>query len=167
MMEVKAVLEQFTEEQIAQIKKELQAREKQSQKQSVVGDQINRIEELFPKRVYSCDGNGLYATSEIKDSLLKICDHITNNYVVKTKWTRAHPGKHLVRAGVIPGEIVQRYHDAFADLVDVIEKWNVPLPEREKPEEKQDVDPMQRVVADGYDARQLIKLKPGVKPFRD
>lgn len=160
------MLEQFTEEQIAQIKKELQAREKQSQKQSIVGDQIKRIEELFPKAIYSSSGNGLYATSEIKDCLLKICDHITNNYVVKTKWTRAHPGKHLVRAGVIPGEIVQKYHDAFAELVDVIEKWNIPMPKAEKPEEKQEVCQEPRFAPDPYDARHLVKIKPGVKPFK-
>ena len=96
------MLERFTEEEIAQIEKELKARNRKSQKEFVIGSQIERIEKLFPRDIYNGDGVGLYAASEIKTALLLICDHITNNYSVKTKRTVRQHGRHLFRATCIP-----------------------------------------------------------------
>ena len=123
------MLEQFTDEQIEQIRKELKEIDHKSQKQYSLRDQVERIENMFPRSIYTSAGNGLFATGQIKDVLFILCDHLTNNYEVKTKRTRAHNGQHLVRSSCIPDSVMETYRGAFTDLVNCLEKWNVPFSE--------------------------------------
>lgn len=159
------MLERFTEEEIAQIKRELGQLERKAQKSKLVEQEMVRLEKLFPRGKYLVTGSVSYRNtiSELKEDMMAICDHITHNYTLKAKPTARHKGEHYVRAGCVPGEVSEIYRQAFSDLVDVIEKWYIPwdLVMDEEPESDEPTEPV--FVPDSRDSRHLVKLKPGVK----
>ncbi len=123
------MLEKFTPEEINQIKKELGMKEKLSHKQIVLKDQQDRLERLFPRRIYCAEGIGLYATKDIIDAVTLLTDHVLNNYVEKMKYTSRHKGKHYVRCGNIPEDMENEFYRVYKEFVDLIEKNNVPWTE--------------------------------------
>ena len=70
------MIEKFTEEELAQIKKELKERDSKSQKEYLTDREVRRLEMLFPRQEYS--PQGLYPASELKLALFMICDYCTN-----------------------------------------------------------------------------------------
>lgn len=122
------MLERFTEEEIAQIKRELSERDRKAQKSKLVENEMRRLEALFPRNKYQVTGSVSYRNTitELKEYLLAVCDHITHNYTLRAKPTMRQKGEHYVRATCVPGEIEERYRQAFSDLVDVIEKHYLP-----------------------------------------
>lgn len=118
------MLEQFTKEQIEQIRKELKEHDRKTQKEMLLDDEIKRVENAFPREVYS--PQGMYPASEIKLALFMLCDYCTNNFTVKTKSTARHRGAHIVRATCVPDKIAEKYRNVFAAFISVIETWNTP-----------------------------------------
>ena len=107
--------------------------------------------------------------SELKEDLLAICDHITHNYTLKTKPTLRHKSAHHVRAACVPGEISERYRQAFSEIVDVIEKYYLPWEGAADQEAERKPTPRPEPVfgPDPGDSRHLVKLKPGVVPRKE
>ena len=123
------MLEKFTPEEIEQIKKELGIRDRMCHKQIVLREQQDRLEKLFPRKAYSCEGIGLYCTKEIIDAITMLTDHCLNNYKQTDRTTVRHHGQRYVRHCNIPDDMEAEYLRVYTEFVDLMEKNNVPWQE--------------------------------------
>lgn len=119
------MLEKFTAEEIEQIKKELKAAHATTliNKTVAVKDQLGRLEKIYPRELFMHDNIWLCPSSEIKDCLFIIVDHILKNYK-PGKTVKFHkPCYERVRG--VNYKLQPEYERVVKELIDVIERNNV------------------------------------------
>lgn len=117
------MIEQFTPEQLAQIRKELGMMNKNRQKDSLLHAQYARLDQVFPRRDYQLVG--LYNWPELRQALTVLCDHTVNNYVAKQTHRDCNP--RLARNNTVPAELTDRYKAVADEIIDVLERHKVEL----------------------------------------
>lgn len=118
------MLEKFTVEEINELRKELKDYDRKNQKSIFIQDELNRIDAIFDREKYR--KKYIYPDRDIREALTTIADHITGNYVRKTRFTKAINDTHWVRATCIPADKEAVYKEAVSRIVDVIVDLKMP-----------------------------------------
>ena len=111
------MIEQFSEEQLEQIKRELGLLKVGGCKKSICNRQYARIVRLFDKCKET--KRGVYPTKKVWESLCVICDISLMNYVNST--SSKNGGNDLKRYSSIFNKV--SYRNMLNELLDVIEKY--------------------------------------------
>ena len=118
------MLEKFTAEEIKVLRKELKDYDRKNQKSIFIQDDLQRIEDAFDREIYS--KKYIYPERDIREALTTIADHITANYTLMTRYTKAINDSHWVRATCIPADKEKVYKEAVTRIVDVIIDLKMP-----------------------------------------
>lgn len=105
------MIEKFTQEEIEQIKKELQLKVPYNgAKKTILADQHKRVVDLFS--MTEANKNS-YAKGDVWTALLTICDHTLENYCVRGNRRMAMRYSSIFR--------IDDYKDLMKKLIDVLE----------------------------------------------
>lgn len=111
------MIEKFTEEELALIKKELGINQTAGSKKSICSKQYKRIKEIFPHI-----GHSIYAEKQIWEDICEICDHTLKNYAKTGKpvgWNK-NEEKWKRYSSIFEKD---KYRQLMDELLDVIEKY--------------------------------------------
>ena len=113
------LIDQFSEEEIAQIRRELKERQ-QIHKYSVSEENWNEIDKLFGHKSY-CN-NGLFPYRAVGDAISVITDYTLDNFVYK------HHGRSKKQIGwyrsqTIPKDKEEAYRQIGKEILEIIEKY--------------------------------------------
>ena len=107
-----AILDQFSQAEILEIKAELQAMDFHGQKREICADGMKRVEELCGTKEYKCLNKW-----RVIQILYKLCDLTLSNFKVPDSKAR----RPMCSAGVNVDP--NTYKDMFNDLVNVLDKY--------------------------------------------
>lgn len=111
------MIEKFTEEELALIKKELGIKQTAGSKKSICSNQYKRIKEMFPHI-----GHAIYVETHMWNALCEVCDHTLQNYAKTGKsvgWDK-NEEKWKRYTSVFKKD---KYRQLMDELLDVIEKY--------------------------------------------
>lgn len=112
------MIEKFTQEEIEQIKKELQLKAPYNgSKKTLLEKQYTRIGQIF---TMTENNKKSYAKADVWDALVTICDHTLENYCVRE--TRP---KRMTRYASI--HRIDDYRELMENLIDVIEDGKITI----------------------------------------
>ena len=118
------MIEKFTPEELAQIRKELREKDRVTQKDHLLKDQFNRaICALGFRR--DPDLQASFSAFDVKSALTLLVDHALKNYTVNDR-KRGNQRTTWKRNPLVPAEIEGKYLDVYTRLVDVLEETSVP-----------------------------------------
>ena len=123
------MLEKFTPEEIAQLKKELKELTSGEQKLQLVEDAIEKVYELPKREGDSPYLRGYYSKprKDIRNSLLALCDMTLANYTLKMRKTKndTHSTEVYSRRTGVPAEMANDYKEMCGRLVAIVaEYWD-------------------------------------------
>ena len=123
-------IDQFTEEQIALIRREL--KERQSISKATEGEYIRqKVQEIFDWKSYS--NAGLYPCRAVGDAISAIADYAFDNFIYK-KQGRAKKQIGWYRSGVIRKDREEEYLHCVDEILDILRKYKT---EKEFPLKKE------------------------------
>lgn len=123
--EERKLIENFTPEELAQIRKELREKDRVSQKDRILAGEFRRALRALHFDQGKTEG-GSFGIFEVNSALTLLVDHALNNYVVNEKKHDYKGRKMYKRNPLIPGELEGKYLAAYTKLVDVLEEVSVP-----------------------------------------
>jgi len=123
--EDRKLIEKFTPEELAQIRKELREKDRVSQKDRILAGDFRRAIKAIHFDQGKTEG-GSFGIHEVKGALTLLVDHALNNYVVNDKRTDYKGRTMYKRNPLIPGEMEEKYQAAYKKLVDVLEEISEP-----------------------------------------
>lgn len=123
--EDRKLIEKFTPEELAQIRKELREKDRVSQKDKLLRDQFSRAVRVLDFR-RDPDLQSSFSAYDVKGALSLLVDHALKNYVINERHRSATNRTTYKRNPMIPGELEGKYLAAYTKLVDVLEEVSVP-----------------------------------------
>lgn len=123
--EDRKLIEKFTPEELAQIRKELREKDRVSQKDKLLRDQFSRAVCVLDFR-RDPDLQSSFSAYDVKGALSLLVDHALKNYVINERHRSATNRTTYKRNPLIPGELEGKYLAAYTKLVDVLEEVSVP-----------------------------------------
>ena len=119
------MIEKFTPEELAQIRKELREKDHVSRKEFLLKEQLQRALRALHYDQVKMD-NCSFVSAEIKNALTLLVDHALNNYM-KDEAKSRNAGKTLYKRNtLIPGNMEKKYLEAYTKIVDVLEEISEP-----------------------------------------
>ena len=126
------LIDQFSEEEIAQIRRELRERQ-QLHKGSVSEETWREIDKIFDHKSYS--DAAIFPYRAVGDAISVIADYTTDNFVYKNHG-RSKKQIGWYRSQTIPSDKEATYRDVIQDILKVIQKYKTtkefPLKKPEK-----------------------------------
>lgn len=123
--EERKLIEKFTPEELAQIRKELREKDRVSQKDKLLRNQFGRAIRVLDFR-RDPDLQSSFSAYDVKGALSLLVDHALKNYVINERHRSATNRTTYKRNPLIPGELEGKYLAAYTKLVDVLEEFSVP-----------------------------------------
>lgn len=129
----KEMLDNMSHDDIEQLRKELKGYKSPSHKKGLCNEGIAKIEATFSDRKLKIPG--IYADDETIKAMYIICDHVTSNYAVSTRYSyRMKPDDiRYVHDGNVSAERQDTFEKTFNEIAEVIVKNKMPfkLPSKE------------------------------------
>ena len=119
------MIEKFTDEELAQIRKELREKDRVSQKDKPLRDQFSRAICVLDFRM-DPDLQSSFSAYEVKGALSLLVDHALKNYVINERRRNTTNQTTYKRNPLIPGEMEAKYLAAYTAIVDVLEEISEP-----------------------------------------
>ena len=120
------MIEKFTPEELIQIRRELNERDRVSQKDKLLREQYSRaINALDFRRDPELQNS--FSVFDVKNALTLLVDHALKNYTVNEKKQPNSRGSRVwKRNPLVPDEIADKYLAAYTRIVDVLEDISEP-----------------------------------------
>ena len=112
------LIDQFTEEQLIQIRRELRERQQLS-KYTISEETWAKLDELFDHKSYS--DQTLFPYRSVGDAICVIADFTTDNFIYKRQG-KAKKQIGWYRAQSVPNEKEEEYKQIIKDILEVISK---------------------------------------------
>lgn len=116
------MIEKFTPEELAQIRKELKEMDRSTQKSNLLYEQyVRAINVLGIKSDEELSRS--FSSFDVKNAMTMLCDHALKNYELNQR--KSLPNKRIwKRTSSIPTGKEERYLECYTSLVDVLEKYS-------------------------------------------
>ena len=123
----KEMLDNMSHDDIEQLRRELKGYKSPSHKKGLCKAGIEKIESAFSDRREKL--HGIYSSDEIVKAMYIICDHVTSNYAVSTRYSyRSKPNEvRYVHDGNVAAESQDTFEKTFNEIAEIIVKNKMPF----------------------------------------